>query len=144
MFCAFTAPQSRDGLLLSCAVFKCKMQNAKCRIQNAKCKIQNAKCRIQNAEFKMQNSKFKMQNSKCSSISSNSEVIELFLCDARRQNRSIVSLCEDFGVRSTRAKRANQNEFTYSFSTTACKSFIDTSLPFSRSKCSSGLRLQYL
>ena len=112
---------------------------------NSKFKMQNAKCRIQNAKFKMQNSKCKIQNAKCSSsISSNSEMIELFLCDARRQNRSIVSLCEDFGVRSTRAKRANQNEFTYSFSTTACKSFIDTSLPFSRSKCSSGLRLQYL
>ena len=37
-----------------------------------------------------------MQNAKCPSIYSNSEVIELFLCEARRQNRSIVSLCEDF------------------------------------------------
>ncbi len=84
MFCAFAAPQSRDGLLLSCAV-----------------KIQNAKCRMQNAKFKM----FLLHLFKFGGD-------ELFLCDARRQNRSIVSLCEDFGVRSTRAKRANQNEFS--------------------------------
>jgi hypothetical protein len=38
-------------------------------------------------------------------------MIELFLCDARRQIRSIVNLCEVFGVRRTRAKRANQNNF---------------------------------
>ena len=38
MFCAFEAPQSRDGLPLSCAV---KIQNAECRMQNAKCKMQN-------------------------------------------------------------------------------------------------------
>ena len=38
-------------------------------------------------------------------------MIELFLCDARRQIRSIVYLCEVFGVRRTRAKRANQNNF---------------------------------
>ena len=28
-----------------------------------------------------------------------SELMRLFLCEARRQNRSIVSLCEDFGDR---------------------------------------------
>ncbi len=39
-------------------------------------------------------------------------MIELFLCEARRQIRSIVNLCEEFGVRRTRAKRANQNDFT--------------------------------
>ena len=39
-------------------------------------------------------------------------MIELFSCEARRQIRSIVSLCEEFGVRCTRAKRANQNDFT--------------------------------
>ncbi len=37
MFCAFEAPQSRDGLPLSCAGFL------------------NAKFKIQNAEFRMQN-----------------------------------------------------------------------------------------
>ena len=35
---------------------------------------------------------------------SKSEVMRLFLCEARRQNRSIVSLCEEFGDR-----RAVQN-----------------------------------
>ena len=39
-------------------------------------------------------------------------MIVLFLCNARRQKRSIVSLCEHFGVRSIRAKRANQNDFS--------------------------------
>ena len=34
----------------------------------------------------------------------------LFLCDARRQIRSIVKLCEDFGDRRIRAKRAHQND----------------------------------
>ena len=38
-------------------------------------------------------------------------MIELFSCEARRQIRSIVSLCEEFGARCTRAKRANQNDF---------------------------------
>ena len=38
-------------------------------------------------------------------------MIELFLCDARRQIHSIVDLCEEFDVRRTRAKRANQNGF---------------------------------
>ena len=51
------------------------------------------------------------------SIDSKSEMIELFLCDARRQIRSIVSLCEEFDDRRTRAKRANQNDFLL-FSTT--------------------------
>ena len=38
--------------------------------------------------------------------------MRLFLCDARRQIRSIVNLCEEFGVRRTRAKRTHQNDFT--------------------------------
>ena len=38
-------------------------------------------------------------------------MIELFLCDVRRQKRSIADLREHFGVRHTRAKRANQNFF---------------------------------
>ena len=38
-------------------------------------------------------------------------MIELFLCDVRRQKRNIVNLCEHFGIRHTRAKRANQNGF---------------------------------
>ena len=41
-------------------------------------------------------------------------MIELFLCDARQQIRSIVGLCEKFGVRRTRAKRVNQNDFIIS------------------------------
>ena len=36
-------------------------------------------------------------------------MMKLFLCDARRQKRSIVSLCEHFGDRRTRAKRGHQN-----------------------------------
>ena len=42
-------------------------------------------------------------------------MIVLFLCDVRRQKRSIVNLCEHFGVRHTRAKRANQNGFLFLF-----------------------------
>ena len=38
-------------------------------------------------------------------------MIELFLCDGRRQKRSIVGLCEHFGDRHIRTKRANQNDF---------------------------------
>ena len=38
-------------------------------------------------------------------------MIRLFSCDARRQKRSIVDLCEHFGVRRTRAKFTNQNNF---------------------------------
>ena len=38
-------------------------------------------------------------------------MVEEILREARRQIRSIVSLCEEFGVRRTRAKRANQNDF---------------------------------
>ena len=38
-------------------------------------------------------------------------MIGLFLCDARRQKCSIANLCEHFGVRHTRAKRDNQNDF---------------------------------
>ena len=34
-------------------------------------------------------------------------MMEEILCDARRQIRSIVKLCEEFGDRNTRAKRAN-------------------------------------
>ena len=51
-----------------------------------------------------------MQNYPPFSPISKSEMIELFLFDVRRQIRSIVSLCEEFGVRCTRAKRANQND----------------------------------
>ena len=47
-------------------------------------------------------------------------MIELFLCDVRRQKRSIVELCEHFGVRHTRAKIANQNDF-YFFSQSSVK-----------------------
>ena len=43
---------------------------------------------------------------------SKSEVMRLFLCDARRRKRSIVELCEHFGVRRTRAKRTHQNDFS--------------------------------
>ena len=54
-----------------------------------------------------------MQNSKFFFLypDQKSEMIELFSCEARRQIRSIVCLCEEFGVRCTRAKRANQNDF---------------------------------
>ena len=38
-------------------------------------------------------------------------MIRLFLCEARRQIRSIADLCEEFGVRRYRAKRVNQNDF---------------------------------
>ena len=34
----------------------------------------------------------------------------LFLCDARRQIRSIVELCEEFGVRRAVQKETHQNE----------------------------------
>ena len=37
-------------------------------------------------------------------------VVEI-LCEARRQKRSIVDLCEHFGVRYTRAKFTRQNDF---------------------------------
>gem|GEM_PF-6941928 len=47
-------------------------------------------------------------------------MIELFLCDVRRQKRSIVNLCEHFVVRHSRAKRANQNGF-YFFSHNSVK-----------------------
>ena len=43
---------------------------------------------------------------------SKSSMIEEILCDARRQKRSIVDLCEHFGVRCTRAKFTNQNDFS--------------------------------
>ena len=36
--------------------------------------------------------------------------MRLFLCDARRQKRSIVSLCEHFGDRRIRAKRTHKND----------------------------------
>ena len=39
------------------------------------------------------------------------QMIEEILCDTRRQIRSIVNLCEEFGVRSARAKFTNQNDF---------------------------------
>ena len=42
-----------------------------------------------------------------------SEVIEEILCEARRQKRSIVDLCEHFGVRCSRAKFTNQNDFYF-------------------------------
>ena len=40
-------------------------------------------------------------------------MIEEILRDVRRQIRSIVCLCEEFGVRHTRAKFTNQNNFSY-------------------------------
>ena len=43
------------------------------------------------------------------SIPKKSEMMRLFLCDARRQKRSIVDLCEHFGDRRARAKFTNQN-----------------------------------
>ena len=36
-------------------------------------------------------------------------MMEEILCDARRQKRSIVDLCEHFGDRRARAKFTNQN-----------------------------------
>ena len=36
-------------------------------------------------------------------------MMRLFLCDVRRQIRSIVGLCEHFSIRRPRAKRAHQN-----------------------------------
>ena len=44
-------------------------------------------------------------------LSKKSLMIELFLCKARRQIRSIVNLCEHFSVRRSRAKFTNQNDF---------------------------------
>ena len=41
-----------------------------------------------------------------------SNMLELFLCEAREQMRSIVSLCEHFCYPLTRAKRVKQNDFT--------------------------------
>ena len=38
-------------------------------------------------------------------------MVEEILCDVRRQIRSIVNLCEKFGVRHTRAKFTHQNNF---------------------------------
>ena len=38
-------------------------------------------------------------------------MIEEILRDVRRQIRSIVCLCEEFGDRRTRAKRTHQNDF---------------------------------
>ena len=38
-------------------------------------------------------------------------MMRLFLCEARRQIRSIVGLCEEFGDQRPRAKRAHQNDF---------------------------------
>ena len=38
-------------------------------------------------------------------------MVEEILCDVRRQIRSIVNLCEEFGVRHTRAKFTHQNNF---------------------------------
>ena len=54
-----------------------------------------------------------MQNAKCKIILPflKSEMMRLFLCDARQQKRSIGDLCEHFGVRRTRAKRTHQNDF---------------------------------
>ena len=43
-------------------------------------------------------------------------MMEEILCDARRQIRSIVKLCEEFGVRRTRAKFTHQNDFYSSVS----------------------------
>ena len=40
-----------------------------------------------------------------------SEVMRLFLCEARQQIRSIVELCEEFGNRRARAKYIHQNNF---------------------------------
>ena len=37
--------------------------------------------------------------------------MRLFLCDVRRRKRSIVSLCEHFDDRHSRAKRTHQNDF---------------------------------
>ena len=37
--------------------------------------------------------------------------MRLFLYEARRQIRSIVGLCEDFGDRGSRAKRTHKNDF---------------------------------
>ena len=39
-------------------------------------------------------------------------MIEEILCEARRQKRSIVNLCEHFDIRCTRAKFTNQNDFS--------------------------------
>ena len=54
-----------------------------------------------------------MQNAKCKIILPflKSEMIEEILCDTRLQIRSIVELCEEFGVRSARAKFTSQNDF---------------------------------
>ena len=70
-----------------------------------------------------------MQNAKFSFVFSHkSNVIELFLCDARRQIRSIVDLCEEFGVRHTRAKRANQNDFYFTKSSNAAAHAFGSSI----------------
>ena len=43
--------------------------------------------------------------------SQKSLMVEEILCEARRQIRSIVGLCEEFGVRRYRAKFTHQNDF---------------------------------
>ena len=58
-------------------------------MQNAKFKMQNAECRIKN-----QFSAFRFP---LLSLTSKSSMMRLFLCDAKRQIRSIVNLCEEFG-----------------------------------------------
>ena len=46
--------------------------------------------------------------------------MRLFLCEARRQIRSIVSLCEEFGDRRSRAKRTHKNDFFILFVSLHC------------------------
>ena len=55
-------------------------------------------------------------------------MIELFLCEARRQIRSIVDLCEDFDVRRSRTKRANQNDFYFNIVTARLRAFTKMSI----------------
>ena len=52
-------------------------------------------------------------------------MIRLFLRDARRQKRSILEVCEHFGDRSVRAKRANQNNFYNASTVRVCAIFAD-------------------
>ena len=59
----------------------------------------NAECKMQNADFFYPYRIVKLL------------MTRLFLCKARRQKRSIVNLCEHFGVRRTCAKRTRQNNF---------------------------------
>ena len=130
MFCAFTAPQSRDGLLISCAWLFLFLSLPKIRqftIHNSQFTIHNSQFTIHNSQFSIHNSQFTILNSQFTILNSQ---FSIHNSQFTIHNSQFTILNSQFAI---------HNSQLYLYSSVCGRSLTLTSRPLSRSKCCSGL-----